>query len=44
MIEFGYRKNDAIKAFLRCKKDEGETLNYLLRNKEQMETRVKRNG
>ena len=31
MIEFGYKKNDAIKGFLKCKKDEGETLNYLIR-------------
>ena len=31
MIEFGYKKNESVKAFLKCKKDEGETLNYLQR-------------
>lgn len=34
MISYGYKKNDAIKTFLKCKKDEDMTFNLLLKSRD----------
>lgn len=35
-MELGISKNEVIKAFLRCKKDEDLAFNYLIKNREEI--------